>query len=243
MRIIKVSAIDSTNDFAKDLYRNKSAAENICVVAESQLKGRGQRGSGWISNTGENLTMSLLIPNLHLPVADRFCLSAVISLAVLDALKEKELPKLKVKWPNDIMSANFKIGGILIENFLKDDRITAAVIGLGLNVNQLVFDGLPQAGSLRSQSKKSFDLDILLDEILKCIEIALKKLDNPNSTRILKEYEEQLFKRNVVATFQLPAGEQFSGIIKGVTNTGLLKVQNESEEILNFDLKEVKLLY
>lgn len=243
MRIIKVSAIDSTNDFAKDLYRNKSAAENTCVVAESQLKGRGQRGSGWISNAGENLTMSLLIPNLHLPIADRFCLSAVISLAVLDTLKNKELPKLKVKWPNDIMSANFKIGGILIENFLKDDRIIAAVIGLGLNVNQIAFDGLPQAGSLRSQSKKSYDLDVLLSEILKCIEIALKKLEKPNSTKILKEYEEQLFKRNVVATFQLPAGEQFSGIIKGVTKTGLLKVQNESEESLNFDLKEVKLLY
>ena len=59
MRIIKVNATNSTNEFARELYRGNTSFEPVCVVAHEQTKGRGQRGSGWQSNAGENVTSSV----------------------------------------------------------------------------------------------------------------------------------------------------------------------------------------
>ena len=68
-------------------------------------------------------------------------MSATVSLAIIKVLKKFNVPGLKVKWPNDIMSARYKISGILIENILKNNEIAASVIGVGLNVNQTDFPG------------------------------------------------------------------------------------------------------
>ncbi|MDX1545194.1 MAG: biotin--[acetyl-CoA-carboxylase] ligase, partial [Christiangramia sp.] len=116
MRIIKVNAIDSTNSFVREFYEGNNDFEPVCVRAISQKKGRGQRGSSWESKAGENLTFSILYPQKKLNVSRHFLLSATISLAVLKALHELQIPELKVKWPNDILSARRKVGGILIEN-------------------------------------------------------------------------------------------------------------------------------
>jgi BirA family biotin operon repressor/biotin-[acetyl-CoA-carboxylase] ligase len=61
------------------------------------------------------------------------------------SLEIYNIPKLSIKWPNDIMSSNFKIGGILIENSLKSDGAVSSVVGLGLNINQTNFDNLPKS--------------------------------------------------------------------------------------------------
>ena len=65
------------------------------------------------------------------------------------------IPNLRVKWPNDILSGNFKICGILIENNLKNDIIQSSIIGFGLNVNQLEFGNLKKASSLKFKDPSS----------------------------------------------------------------------------------------
>ena len=66
---------------------------------------------------------------------------------------------LSVKWPNDILSANKKIGGILIENTVKGKKINNSIIGIGLNVNQEKFpDSLKNVTSLKKITNKEFDL-------------------------------------------------------------------------------------
>ena len=165
MRIIKVNATNSTNEFARELYRGNTSFEPLCVVAHEQTKGRGQRGSGWESNAGENLTFSVLYPKIRVNVNHQFLMSATVSLAIIKVLKKFNVPGLKVKWPNDIMSARYKISGILIENILKNNEIAASVIGVGLNVNQTNFPGLPQASSLKLATGRDFNLDELLKRI------------------------------------------------------------------------------
>ncbi|MGA8852563.1 MAG: biotin--[acetyl-CoA-carboxylase] ligase, partial [Christiangramia sp.] len=128
MRIIKVNAIDSTNSFVRKFYEGNTDFEPVCVRAINQTAGRGQRGSNWLSKAGENLTFSILYPQEKLNISRHFLLSATISLAVLQVLKEMEIPDIKVKWPNDILSAKNKIGGILIENIVKTEGIVASVI-------------------------------------------------------------------------------------------------------------------
>ncbi len=243
MRIIKVDAINSTNEFVRDFYRGDVDFEPVCVSAHTQTAGKGQRGAGWISNAGENLTFSILHPEISLQVDEQFLLSATVSLAVTETLQAYEIPKLKVKWPNDIMSGNRKICGILIENILKNDRIAASVIGVGLNVNQKEFSDLPQAGSLRMVTDTSFELDGLLKAILKTMEKRLRALPALSKTEVLEEYASSMFRRDQVSTFQLPDGSYLTGIIRGVTTTGRLNLEVEDAVFRTFELKEIKLLF
>ena len=243
MRIIKVSATESTNSLARELYQSNKKAEAFCVMAEEQIAGRGQRGTSWASNPGENLTMSVVFPKPAVKIQEQFLLSASVALGVLDALNGLKINNLKLKWPNDIMSASYKIGGILIENILSNGSISAAIIGLSLNINQLQFQGLPKAASLRSLNNKVYDINIFAEVISTAIETKLDKLGHVPGEQILKEYERTLFKRNKVSTFLYPNGDLLTGIIKGVTPTGLLKVVVEDDGFMFFDLKEIKLLF
>ena len=243
MRIIKVNAINSTNEFARDLYHGNSDFEPVCVVAHTQKKGKGQRGAGWMSNPGENLTFSVLYPHAHLAVTDQFLLNAAVALAIADVLEEYEIPGIKVKWPNDIMSSNYKICGILIENVLKNDRISASVVGVGLNVNQMEFLNLPQAGSMQQMSGRNFDLDRLLKDLLDSIEKRLQFLSTSGKNSLLEEYTFKLFKKDKVSAFELPDESHLTGIIRGVTQSGRLNLEIEDSGYVNFDLKEIKLLF
>jgi BirA family biotin operon repressor/biotin-[acetyl-CoA-carboxylase] ligase len=170
-------------------------------------------------------------------------LSAGVGLALLDALNELKINNLTLKWPNDIMAANFKIGGILIENILNAGKIGTTIIGVGLNVNQLVFPGLPKAASLKLFSHRDFDTESVLERILEHLEKFLNNLNKTPGTEILSRYENELFRKNKASTFELPDGNLLTGIIKGITSTGLLKVQVEDDIIKTFDLKQLKLLF
>jgi BirA family transcriptional regulator, biotin operon repressor / biotin---[acetyl-CoA-carboxylase] ligase len=243
MRIIKVSATESTNNFAREWYAVNSLVTPVVIVASDQTKGRGQRGAGWVSNAGENLTFSIIYPSPKIKIPDQFLIGASVGLAIIKALNSLKINKLKLKWPNDIMAANFKIGGILIENILSNGAIAASIIGIGLNVNQLTFPGLPRAASLSSVTGRDFDLDEVLSLLLEELELGMNKVGVLSSEVIIREYELSLFRRDKISTFELPSGEFLTGIIKGISPTGLLNVQVEDNIIKKFDLKELKLLF
>ncbi|TBW27573.1 biotin--[acetyl-CoA-carboxylase] ligase [Gramella sp. KN1008] len=243
MRIIKVDAIDSTNSFVRKFYEGNNDFEPVCVRAISQTRGRGQRGSLWQSKAGENLTFSILYPQHKLNISRHFLLNATISLAVLESLEQLKIPDLKVKWPNDILSAKLKIAGILIENIVKTEGIVASIIGIGLNVNQKDFENLPHAGSLKSITGNSFDLDDLLNHILQSIEQKLTEFPDLNGDQILENYVRHMFRLNIVSSFSSPQGKHFNGIIRGVTTEGKLNLEIEEGVFKTFDLKEIQLLY
>lgn len=243
MRIIKVSATESTNILAREWYHLNRNTAPVCIHAYEQTSGRGQRGASWISNAGENLTFSVLYPKPTIKIQDQFVLSAGIGLAILLALKELKINDLKLKWPNDIMAGNLKVGGILIENILNNGSIGTAIIGVGLNVNQLSFPGLPKASSLNLVSGRAFEIEKVRDLILKNIDRIMLNFQEGNAGGVLAEYEEKLFRKNKISTFQLPDDSFLTGIIKGITPTGLLKVEVEDSIIRTFDLKELKLLF
>jgi len=243
MRTIKVNAIDSTNSFVRKFYEGNTNFEPVCVRAITQTAGRGQRGSNWLSNAGENLTFSILYPQKKLNISRHFLLSATISLAVLQVLRQMEIPDIKVKWPNDILSAKQKLGGILIENIVKTEGIVASVIGIGLNVNQIDFGELPNAGSLKSITAKDFDLDELLEKIISKIEKELEQLPYKKGSEILEKYAQEMFRLNVVSSFLSKDGNKFNGIIRGVTTEGKLNLEIENAVFRTYDLKEIQLLY
>ena len=150
MQIIKLNATDSTNNYLKQLLMD-TALEDFCVVVTNhQTKGKGQMGAEWVSEKGKNLTFSVLKKEPSIVLPRRFLLSILVSLSIIKTLEAYSVPKLAIKWPNDILSDHHKISGILIENIIKSNKIDFSVIGIGLNVNQKLFKGLPKVTSLKS---------------------------------------------------------------------------------------------
>ncbi|PKP15804.1 MAG: biotin--[acetyl-CoA-carboxylase] ligase, partial [Bacteroidetes bacterium HGW-Bacteroidetes-23] len=169
MDIIKLSAINSTNDYLKELIAKQVVTNFTVVMSKSQTNGKGQMGSVWISESGKNLTFSVLIRDLIVDVKQLYTLNIVVSLAIISVLEKYKIPSVTIKWPNDIMSGNHKIGGILIENSFKSDGEVFSIVGIGLNINQMMFENVPNASSLKLKTGVDYDLDELLQEFCQSI--------------------------------------------------------------------------
>jgi BirA family biotin operon repressor/biotin-[acetyl-CoA-carboxylase] ligase len=243
MRIIKLDAIDSTNAFLKELSATDTLADYTVVTAKQQTKGRGQMGKVWRSKPGENLTFSVFKRVNGLSFSNQFYLSIVIALSLYKTLKFYNVPNLYVKWPNDILSANKKIAGILIENVVKQNQLDYSIIGIGLNVNQTEFGSLSSATSLKNACNKTFDLDAVLLKFLEVFKANYANLET-GAFKVLKaDYESKLYRKNKPSTFKNAEGSLFSGFIKGISSNGNLILLLEDEIIEEFSLNEITLLY
>ncbi|MDR6761360.1 BirA family biotin operon repressor/biotin-[acetyl-CoA-carboxylase] ligase [Flavobacterium sp. 2755] len=242
MKLIKLDAIDSTNDFLKSLSSQDELENFTVVTAENQTKGKGQMGAKWSSETGKNLIMSVLVKDFLFDNEQVFNLSIVVSLAVLDALKSLNIPDLCIKWPNDIMSYNKKIGGILIENTLKSDGRIVSVVGIGINVNQTNYEDLPRGSSLAVISGKTFDKNNLTVLITDKIE-EKTELWKTKSSVFWEDYFNSLFKKGIPMPFKNLQDKNFMGIIQGVSPIGKLQVLLEDDSVSEFEIKEIQMLY
>ena len=243
MYIIKLDAIDSTNTYLKGMCAANIPKDYTVVMTESQTVGRGQMGTQWQAEKGKNLTVSVFKELSGFELENQFYISMVVSLAINRTLKTFKIPQLRIKWPNDILSANQKICGILIENIVKSGKLQGSVIGFGLNVNQKKFKDLPQASSMSLLTGVVYNRDEILSNLLKTLQFYFEKLDANKFSEIKSEYESLLFRKDKPSTFKSTYINTFSGIIKGVTQTGKLKIWTEDEIVKIFDLKEITLLY
>ena len=136
-KIIKINAIDSSNNEIKRLYHNKLETNGLVVWAKNQTDGRGQGSKKWLSQANKNLTFSIFLSANNLSFSSHFSLNLITSLSVKEVLVFHGINELLIKWPNDILSVNKKISGILIENLYKGEKLIGSIIGIGINVNQL----------------------------------------------------------------------------------------------------------
>lgn len=243
MPIIKLDAIDSTNDFLKDLIKNQTVENFTVVITNSQTNGRGQMGTKWNSESGKNLIISVLIKDLRLQVEAVFVLNAMISVAIIEALSVFCIPNLSVKWPNDIMSDNKKIAGILIENSIKTDNSILSVVGIGLNVNQSHFENLPFASSLFLQTGNQFSIDEILTTIMDKIQYFCQFVTEEKYDELWQLYHHYLFKKSAPMAFEDNSGNRFMGIIELVNRQGNLQIKLEDDTIQLYSIKEIKMLY
>jgi len=236
---IKLETINSTNDYALSLKDTLVFKEGLVVTTSYQSGGNGQRGKAWESNANENLLLSVVIePKLKLN--EQSLISKIVALSVCDLLKSLGI-EAEIKWPNDILVAKQKIAGILIQNKLQGNYITHSVIGLGFNVNQLVFkDYSPKATSLKLQLNKDFEVLQIQEQFLSFLSERLKRLkvgENQDN-----EYLNSLFLKDKPAAFESNE-KQFMGIIKGVSESGKLLIKLEDDSIAAFENQQVKYLF
>ena len=243
MRIIKLDATDSTNSFLRQLSTSEVLTDFTIVVANNQTSGRGQMGAVWESESGKNLTASVFVDVSFLKLESHFFISIITSLALIKTLNQFSIPNLKIKWPNDILSENKKIGGVLIENVVKQNALQSSIIGLGLNVNQINFQDLPKASSLKAITGAHYNLDESLIALMANLKVILNELKQKEFSKIKDTYESLLFRKDKPSTFQDSEFNKFPGFIKSVSNSGKLQVLLEDNELREFDLKEITLLY
>jgi BirA family transcriptional regulator, biotin operon repressor / biotin---[acetyl-CoA-carboxylase] ligase len=240
--------LPSTNDYLTQAAHDSVLAEGYVVRTRSQTAGRGQMGATWVAEPDANLTLSVLFRPTWLPVQRQFGWSMAVAVGVHDALQAwlEEYPHLQnmlaIKWPNDLQLGTRKVGGILIQNTLSGNHLSTSVVGIGLNINQLVFPGnLPNATSLALATGRTFDLEQLLDPLYAALERRYLQLRAGQHAALRADYEAHLLGyrtwRNFVRTDD---GSPFEGYVLGPTDEGLLRVQHRDGREELFDLKAVR---
>lgn len=240
--IVRLPSVDSTNRYCEAL--DLTAVEDFtCYWALEQTAGIGQRGNHWESAAGENLTFSLVLKPDWLKAAEQFKLTEVLSLGVTDFLNGingSDSLNAFIKWPNDIYTDGHKICGMLVSNRLAGKRISAAICGIGLNVNQRKFpDWVPHPTSISLLTGESNELEPTLKSLLDCIK---KRYDELRAGRDLeKEYLDNLMNLGIPARYR-HNGRELTATIKGVDPHGRLLLTSEDGEQLCCAMKEIELI-
>jgi len=242
MNIIKLNAIDSTNDYLKNLLVNKPLENYTVVTAEFQNKGKGQMGSLWQSEPSKNLICSIYLYNSIIKLSNQFVINMIVCLAIKKSLNKFNIPQISVKWPNDIMSGSFKICGILIENIIKNNSIQDIIIGIGLNINQTEFENLPNATSIKKISGKYYNTEEILFEIIRNIKFYYNFLEQGELFELNNLYESSLYRLNKASMFRLADTTLVSGYIKGINEYGMLRINMEDNLQKTYRIKEISLV-
>ena len=243
--LIRLSTVDSTNRYVRDeaatLWAKSGFADGLVVVsAEHQTAGRGQRGNTWNSNAGENLLFSILIrPGEALKVAEQFLLSQTVALALHGAMKSYDIDT-RLKWPNDIYVGKRKLAGVLVELDYSGTFVEQAIIGVGINVNQVLFpvmDRIPV--SMKMLQGRNFVTDEILETVIGCFERYYAELCKGNAEAITAQYTALLLGLNERCCY-IDAAGPFEGVIEGVENDGHLLVRRSDGVLSRYAFKEIE---
>ncbi len=188
-KICYFDTLTSTMDMAMQLGL-KGAAEGTLILAESQTKGRGRLGRNWFSPKYKGIYLSLIIRPKILP-SQASILTLLSAVSVCEAIKELTSLEPQIKWPNDILINNKKLGGILTELNAEMDEIKFMVIGIGLNVNNDKKNLASQATSLKEQMQEHVNRVNFLQEILRRIEKNYLSFRERGAKPIVEKWRQQ----------------------------------------------------
>ncbi len=196
------------------------AKQGSAWFATEQTAGKGQRGKSWAGEKGKNIAMSVVLVPGESKITSQFHLSAVVALACFEFLKQYAGDEMKIKWPNDLFWRDRKAGGILIENKLYGKAWKWAVVGIGININQRVFNKeLGHAISLKQITGKNFNTIALAKELHGLLMKKLAEAGTPDE--IMQQYNQHLYKINELVTLR-KTGVKFDTVIKAVSAQGRL---------------------
>ncbi len=226
---IELQQVESTNNYATGMVHEGMAQHGLAVFAHHQTRGKGQHNRSWLGEEGKNIAMSIVLQPPGFALSQSFLISMATALGVQRFFSHYAGSETKVKWPNDLYWRDRKAGGILIENIVSGSEWKAAVIGIGININQTNFEGLDtKAVSLKQITGKEYEPVGLAKEMCSHLSETYTILHKLPS-QIMEEYKNHLFMINETA--RLKKGSRvFDARIKDVTAMGELIVQHATEE-------------
>jgi BirA family transcriptional regulator, biotin operon repressor / biotin---[acetyl-CoA-carboxylase] ligase len=197
-----------------------------------------EKTSGKVQEELNMLASIILYPDF-LPPSKQFYLSKITSLAIAGWLSKK-IPDVSVKWPNDIYAGEKKIAGILIETSVMGNALSSAVLGIGLNLNQMNFSSnIPNPVSLKMITGAGYDPVIAANEIREGILNWIQRLTVEAYAEIDALYLNQLFRYNVWAWYS-EKGRLLEARIIGVGEYGQLLLEDRTGNIYTYMFKEIE---
>ena len=164
------------------------------------------------------------------------------ALAVAETLEEI-VGGIRVKWPNDIYWLDTKICGMLLEHTLVGPQIDTTITGVGLNVNQVVFESdAPNPMSLRQITGSIFDREQLMRHIAWRFHRLYRRLLNGGEGTIHRAYLRRLYRRDGRRHRFRDANGDFEAEIKTVLPDGRLMLRDEKQKLRTYAFKEVQYL-
>jgi BirA family biotin operon repressor/biotin-[acetyl-CoA-carboxylase] ligase len=238
-KVIYLPSCHSTNDIAAELVRENSFQEGTIVITDEQTKGRGQRGSIWLTEPGQNLTMSIILKPFFVPLQEQFVISKAIAVGIWSYLNEYA-ESACIKWPNDLYLGEKKICGTLIENSIQGGQISSSIVGIGLNINQLNFSNA-RATSLSADLNQEFSLPEEFRKLVHHLDAFYLRVKSAAGRDEINDlYLNNLFGHQQVRKFKVD-GKIKTGSITGVDPAGILRVHFEdSEQDEAFSNKEIE---
>ena len=211
----------STNIDAKKYLYDKNFHGSI-FISDNQYKGRGRRENNWESTPNKSLTFSLLLyPKIELDKIGLIPL--MIGIGIIKGILKSTSIQAGLKWPNDIILKNKKIGGILIESKQINNDI-GLIIGIGLNINEKLND-IPKyiihkTTSLAISSECIYSREKILANILNEFEM----LFNSNLESIINMWENFCVHKNKKVNFHSEK-EFHHGTFKGISKNGYAQIE------------------
>ncbi|MCX8031588.1 MAG: biotin--[acetyl-CoA-carboxylase] ligase [Thermodesulfovibrionales bacterium] len=235
--------LPSTNNTATELAL-KGYPEWTIIVADRQTHGRGRMGRSWFSPPGKNIYMSIILKP-SFPPREMTILTIMSAVACCKALRKIYTAEVFIKWPNDLLVNEKKLGGILTEIKADSDKISYAILGIGINVNldqeELSEDIEDTATSLKILTGKQYKRTSIIIEILRELyehyEILLKK-GKQNLLAQWKQLNCTLGKRVKVYMGK----EIYEGLAETIDDEGLLIVKLQDSSLIKVSFGDIKML-
>ena len=237
--IIRIPEVSSTNNYTTELLRQSVILPGTVVIADHQTNGKGQRGNHWEDTPGTNLLMSVLVQPDWVNIGDQFALNEWVSLSLKRVIESIIGNEVLVKWPNDILIGSAKISGILIETNSRGEKLQAATIGIGLNINQKSFNPAHNATSLALVLGKTINRDEVANAVIKELDSSFQSLC------VLPALHRSYTK--AVGLINRPKDAIINGVkqtieVLEISQSGALKVMLPDNRVKEFGFHELKLM-
>jgi BirA family biotin operon repressor/biotin-[acetyl-CoA-carboxylase] ligase len=242
-RVLFYEKVGSTNTVAAELAQ-EGAREGTVVLADSQEKGRGRIGRCWVSPPNVNIYMSIILrPEIKPREGQLITIMAAIGCAL--ALRRVTGLNVTIRWPNDLMVSDKKIGGILTETKTYSRRILFAVVGIGINVN-IEVDAFPDdikktATSVKNETGMPYSRKTIIIEVLNEIDHWYRTLKEMGKGILLSEWRKLAsdYGREVKVT---DGRVTLRGLVESIDDEGRLVLRLQSGELKRIRAGDVTIL-
>jgi BirA family biotin operon repressor/biotin-[acetyl-CoA-carboxylase] ligase len=209
------------------------------IITDEQSAGRGQRGNTWVSEPGKNLTFSIILhPQLSAPI-NLFPLTMLAAVAIQETIQPWLSKPVRIKWPNDILVGDKKIAGILVENNWRGSQLSASVIGIGLNIQQTIFQW-DKATSLLFENALETDKQQVLNQL--CFNLEKWYQDLYRNHKIWEKYSQVLYSIGKEVNFKTK-NQLFTGTLLQVDIDGKIVLKRNNGEVYSDYHPNIQLTY
>jgi BirA family biotin operon repressor/biotin-[acetyl-CoA-carboxylase] ligase len=242
--LVYLESTGSTNDVVRDLTA-QGEAEGVAVFAEAQTAGRGRAGkSPWLTPPYTSVALSVLLrPPLDAAALPQLAMLAGV--AAVAAVRREARVAAVLKWPNDVLAGQRKLGGILVESAMVGTRIGHAVLGIGLNGNFAAAElgSLPDAAlpptTLQDEAGGPVPREPLVVSLLQELEQGYDQLLAGESRAVWERYRG--FLSTLGQPVRIAAGTVVDGVAEAISPDGALVVRLPSGARRTFAFGEVSL--